>query len=100
MSNSVKNVLFRYISKKASDYTYSSLTENEFVFLNLVGTHPSRGVDEIINMWRRATKANDFENIINSLKAKKLLIEESDLELYMVSSKGMVELKRYNKITK
>lgn len=94
----VKNVMLKYLNKKASDYMYSNLSENEFVFLNLVGTHPSYRTDKIIGLWRKATRAKDFDNIINSLKAKGFLLEDTDLEIYMVSSKGMVELKKYSSI--
>jgi len=91
---SVKSVMLKYLNKKSSDYTYSTLTEKEFVFLNLVSTHPSYRTDKIIGLWRNATRENDFDNVINSLKAKGFLLEDIHLELYLLSSKGMLELKK------
>ena len=87
MSVLIKRIITAYVNKTAS------LSEEEYVFLNLIGNNPSRQMDEIIGMWRRSTRRNDFDAVINKLKAKKYIIEEEELELFLVSAKGMMELK-------
>jgi predicted flavoprotein YhiN len=80
--------MIRNIVRKAS----TTISEEEKVFLQILDQYPSRNMDEVISKWKYRTQRKDFGNVIQKLLAKHLIIEDNDLEIFMLSSRGMAIL--------
>ena len=83
-----RNQMIKNIVRKAS----TTLSEEEKVFLQILAQYPSRNMDEVISKWKYQTRRKDFGNVIKKLLAKHLIIEDPDLEIFMLSARGMAIL--------